>query len=116
VNLNGYAEEVHEANEKWWRNPATGEPLQRNVGEMLMLMVSELAEAMEGHRKDLQDDKLPEYKMFDVELVDTLIRIFDVAGAYEINLQEIYERKMAFNAVRKDHTTEARLAEGGKKY
>ena len=81
-----------------------------------MLCVSELSEAMEGHRKNLRDDKLPHRDMFDVELVDCLIRIFDLAGERAINLDSIYEEKMKYNANRQDHSYEARLAQGGKKY
>ncbi len=43
----------------WWTNLHTGEPLERNHGEMFMLMVSEIAEAMEGQRKNKMDDHLP---------------------------------------------------------
>jgi hypothetical protein len=78
--LNELALDVHAANEKWWTDLETGKPKQRNVGEMLMLMVSELAEAMEGDRKDLMDDKLPHRKMLEVELADALIRGLDLAG------------------------------------
>lgn len=83
-----------------------------------MLTVSELSEAMEGHRKGLMDDKLPHRKMFEVELADALIRIFDIAGAPELCLDVggAFVEKMLYNAKRKDHTNEARLAEGGKKY
>jgi len=51
-----------------------------------MLTTSELAEALEGDRKNLMDDKLPQYKMFDVEIVDTFIRLFDIAGHLIPNL------------------------------
>ncbi len=78
--LNQLALEVHEANAKWWTDLETGEPKKRNIGEMLMLMVSELAEAMEGDRKNLMDDKLPHRKMLEVELADALIRGLDLAG------------------------------------
>lgn len=83
-----------------------------------MLAVSELAEAMEGHRKDLADDKLPHRKMFEVELADALIRIFDMAGAPELGLDlgGAFEEKMSYNSTRRDHTNEARLEAGGKKY
>lgn len=115
--LNIYAQQCHEANKLWWTNLETNEyPQKRNIGEMLMLCVSELAEAMEGHRKNLQDDKLPHRKMFDVELVDCFIRLFDLAGALKIDLDTIFVEKMDFNRTRSDHTKEARLAEGGKKY
>ena len=115
--LDNYAIECHEASKRWWTNLETGEyPIYRNTGEILMLMVSELAEAMEGDRKGLQDDKLPQYKMLDVELVDCLIRIFDFAGKNNIPLQEIYEAKMGYNSRREDHKPENRLKPGGKKY
>jgi NTP pyrophosphatase (non-canonical NTP hydrolase) len=107
---------VHRANEKWWIDINTGEPLQRNVGELLMLCVSELAEALEGHRKNLMDDKLPERKMFEVELADCVIRILDIAGGLGLDLGGAYEEKMAYNAQRADHKVENRLKAEGKKY
>jgi len=61
----------------------------RNKGELLMLCVSELAEAMEGHRKDKMDDKLPHRKMAEVELADFLIRAFDMAGGLELDLNPV---------------------------
>lgn len=109
-------ERVHVANQKWWHDLNTGAPLTRNVGELLMLTVSEIAEAMEGHRKDLPDDKLPHRKMFEVELADAVIRIFDIAGGLGLDLAGAFEEKMAFNAVREDHTHEARKQAHGKKY
>jgi NTP pyrophosphatase (non-canonical NTP hydrolase) len=107
---------VRARNEKWWRNPLTNEPIDRNVGEMLMLIVSEIAEAMEGHRKDLMDDKIPTRPMIEVELADALIRILDIAGGLKLDLAGAFRDKMEFNATRKDHTFAARLAPGGKKY
>jgi len=116
MNLNDYAQEVHKANKKWWTNLETGEPIERNTGQLLMLCVSELAEAMEGDRKNLMDDKLPQYKMFDVELVDCFIRLADLFGAKKIPFEEIYQAKMAYNAQRADHKPENRKLENGKKY
>lgn len=81
-----------------------------------MLMVSEIAEAMEGERKDLMDDKIPSRKMAEVELVDVLIRVFDYAGGFDYDLQGAFEEKMIFNATRKDHSHEARKGDGGKKF
>lgn len=114
--LNQYAAEVHEANAKWWLDLHTGERINRNVGELLMLCVSELAEAMEGHRKNLPDDKLPHRKMFEVELADCVIRILDISAGMDLDLEGAYQEKMAFNAQREDHKREARLSENGKKY
>lgn len=115
--LERIANRVHVANVKWWTDLETGHyPIQRNVGELLMLSVSELSEAMEGHRKNLPDDKLPQYKMFDVEIVDAFIRLFDIAGAMIPNFGEIFEAKMTYNASRADHSIEHRKSEHGKKY
>lgn len=116
MNLNDYAKEVHIANHKWWHDLDTGERLNRNKGEMLMLMVSEIAEAMEGERKNLMDDHLPHRKMAEVELADTVIRIFDYAHAHGYDLEGAYQEKMAYNAVRADHQKEARQSANGKKW
>lgn len=110
------AELCHARNLKWWQNPATKEPIQRNVGELLMLMVSELAEGMEAHRKGLMDDKLPHRPGLEVELVDCIIRILDLAGAHKMDIAGAFIDKMEFNRVRADHTHEARLKAGGKAY
>jgi hypothetical protein len=114
--INKLAAEVHEANKKWWVDLETGEPLKRNVGEMLCLVHSEISEAMEGHRKNLMDDKLPHRKMIEVELADAVIRIFDICAGLGLDLGGAYAKKMAYNAVRKDHTREHRLGVNGKKY
>ena len=90
--------------------------MNRNKGELLMLIVSEVSECMEGERKDLMDDKLPHRKMAEVELADALIRIFDYAGAYGYDLDGAVAEKRAFNATRPDHKPEARLAANGKKW
>lgn len=116
VALNAIAEQVHEGNKKWWIDIKTGEPLKRNIGELLMLTTSELAEALEGDRKNLMDDKLPHRKMFDVEIVDTFIRLFDIAGALIPEFGDIFEEKMEYNKTRIDHTHEHRLTQEGKKY
>lgn len=114
--LNTLAKECHEANQTWWHDPATGARLTRNKGELLMLIVSEVAEAMEGERKNLMDDKLPHRKMAEVELADALIRIFDYAGAYGFDLDGALAEKRSFNAKRADHKPEARLSANGKKW
>lgn len=116
--LNERAAEIHANNHRWWHDLETGEKLDRNKGEMLMLIVSEIAEAMEGEgeRKNLMDDHLPHRKMAEVELADAMIRIFDYAGAYGFDLDGAIAEKRAYNALRKDHTKEARQAAGGKKW
>lgn len=115
--LNELARRVHAMNRpKWWMNLETGHPLERNVGELLMLVVSEIAEAMEGHRKNLPDDKLPHRSMFEVEIADAVIRILDMCAGMDLDLGGAFEEKMAYNEKRVDHTREHRLSDYGKKY
>lgn len=114
--INDMCADVHEANAKWWVDLHTGEPIKRNVGELLCLVHSEISEAMEGHRKNLSDDKLPHRPMIEVELADAVIRIFDIAAGLGLDLGGAYDEKMAYNAQRADHKREARLLENGKKY
>lgn len=114
--INSLAQAVHAGNRKWWTDLHTGEPLKRNVGEMLCLVHSEISEGMEGHRKNLMDDKLPHRPMLEVELADAVIRIFDIAVGLGLDLGGAYVEKMAFNAIREDHKPENRLKAGGKAY
>jgi hypothetical protein len=100
----------------WWSDINTGEPKDRNAGEMLMLIVSEIAEAMEGVRKGLPDDKLPHRPMEEVELADAMIRIMDYAGARGFDLGGAIKEKALYNVTRADHKLETRRAEGGKAF
>lgn len=100
----------------WWHDLNTNEPLNRNVGELLCLIHSEISEAMEGHRKGLMDDKLPDRPMIEVELADAMIRICDLAGGLNLDLGGALVAKLAYNAKRADHKPENRKKEGGKKY
>ena len=61
---------------------------KRNIGEALMLIVTELAEAMEAHRH--QDDA-----NFKEELADTFIRLLDLCGGLKIDIEEeIYQKSI----------------------
>lgn len=109
---------IHQANVRagWWSDVQTGIRKERNVGEMLMLCVSELAEAMEGHRKNLMDDKLLHRKMLEVELADTMIRICDLANGLDLDLPGAMVEKFLFNLTREDHKIENRAKPDGKQY
>lgn len=69
---------IHEQNvEKgWWESP-------RCFSTMTNLFISENSEALEGDRRNLMDDKLPEYPMRVVEIADMCIRVFDYLGSVE---------------------------------
>lgn len=100
----------------WWHDLETGEFKDRNRGEMLMLIVSEVAETMEGERKNLSDTKLPLRPMPEVELADALIRIGDYVGGFEYDLAGAVIEKIDYNAKRPDHQIENRKQEHGKKF
>jgi hypothetical protein len=114
--INYISYKIRRVNEKWWCDIHTGEPIERNVGELLCLVHSEISEAMEGHRKNLMDDKLPHRTMFEVELADAMIRIMDIAGGMNLDLSGAIREKLIYNANREDHKVENRLKENGKKY
>lgn len=108
----------------WWTDPDSGEDVRtwpkkfRDlwIAAKLMLIVTEVAEAMEGLRKGLADTHLPQYPMIRVELADALIRILDLAGGFDTEhpFGEVVEVKRAYNASRSDHKIENRLKWGGK--
>ena len=66
---------------------------KRNIGEALMLIVTELAEAMESHRK--QDDA-----NFKEEIADTFIRLLDLCGGLNIDIEEEIAKKSEKNKAR----------------
>lgn len=117
LGINALVAACHGASLKagWYTN-LDGTPKDRNVGEMLCLIHSEISEAMEGHRKNLMDDKLPHRPMMEVELADAVIRICDLAGFQGYDLAGAIEEKMAYNAERLDHKLENRAKEGGKAF
>lgn len=114
-NLNDLSALIYQRNRNWWTDHE-GNPLSRNKGEQLMLIVSEIAEAMEGERKNLMDDHLPHRKAAEVELADAMIRIFDYAGGYGYDLDGALREKLEYNAHRADHKREARAQANGKQW
>ena len=110
------AEDIHKLNHRWWHTP-DGQRLQRNKGEMLALIHSEISEALEGARKGKADEHLPQYSSEVVELADAMIRILDYAAGHgHFNLATALLDKLEYNARRADHKWENRALPGGKKF
>lgn len=93
---------------------------ERNVGELLMLVTSELGEAMEAHRKGKltkkhqldyffasQDysDKMDMFKenvkdTFEDEIADAVIRLLDLSAGLGIDLEKHINAKVRYNETR----------------
>lgn len=103
-------EEIHTLAVKkgWWDTEKWPDPAMR-IPESLMLIVSELAEALEEYRnhkgpKELyfEADGNGQSKPcgFGIELADTVIRIRDTAQSLGINLEEMIYLKHKYNMTR----------------
>lgn len=115
IAVRNLVETIHRCNAAvgWWDEP-------RNYGELMALIHSEISESLEGDRKSLMDNHLPQYENRVVELIDALIRICDTLGALESGMEvdtaQVAVDKLLFNLSRPDHKRENRAKPDGKKY
>lgn len=114
--FNQFSKDTHSASDAagWWSDEDKANPYI--VPLKLVLVHSEVSEALEGFRKGQMDDKLPHRKAIEVELADALIRIGDLAGFLDLDLDGAIQEKMKYNKIRLDHSEEARVSQGGKKF
>lgn len=106
MTLNKLRDQIHEwaCRKGWW-------PKKPNIGEKLMLVVTELAEAMEDYRRGssvtyfdpnewVVDDKGKRmFKPcgFASEIADTFIRLLDLCGHLGIDIEREIALKMKYN-------------------
>jgi NTP pyrophosphatase (non-canonical NTP hydrolase) len=75
----------------------------RNKGELIALMHSELSELLEAVRNEdskMPDQHCPDFTSEEIELADLFIRGMDYAAAYGLRLGEAIEAKAAYNKSR----------------
>lgn len=95
--INGLCQKIFNDNAKkgFWDG-------QRNKGEMMMLIVSEVAEMLEAIRKPepQMSAKIPMFSEEEEELADAAIRIFDYAAGWNLRLGEAIIAKLEYNRTR----------------
>ena len=76
-----------------WRKKKGFKTSWDNMPLKLMLVVTELSEAMEAYRIDDKEN-------FNEEIADTFIRLFDICGSVGIDIEKEIAKKMSANRKR----------------
>ena len=111
-----WGREVHALSRSkgWWDRPQTPEEVEALIPEKLMLVVSDLSEALEEyrlpHRAGMKtrrfrgtsgEEVVPaKPEGFPIELADAVIRILDLCEVLGIDLEQAIADKHAYNATR----------------
>lgn len=102
--LDALAEEIYENSlaHGFWpaRSEANKAYNDRNKGEMIALLHSELSEMLEAVRKPHADEHCPEFTSEEIEAADVLIRLLDYAHGWGLRLGQATLAKMEYNASR----------------
>lgn len=82
--------------------------LRALINEKLLLVVSEITEAMEelrsGHdAKEIYEGEAGKPEGFGVEIADAFIRMFDLVGGLELPIGDIISQKMGYNSESRGH-------------
>lgn len=95
ANINVLARECYEiaAAHGFWEK-------ERNKGEQIALMHSELSEMLEGVRKPAKDQHCPEFSSEEIEAADVLVRLLDYSYGHGLRLGEAFVAKMTYNKSR----------------
>jgi len=120
-NLNELSKQIYEGNKLRGFDVS-----KENIGQTLMLIVSELSEALEADRKakfanmkvfescmeadDIKESDMDYYikqsfefnikDTFQDEIADTLIRLFDLCGGLQIDIEKHIKYKLDYNSKR----------------
>ena len=71
---------------------------ERNIGELIALIHSEVSELLEAYRDDNpKSKKIHGYSQAEEEIADIIIRCLDLCGKERFNIEEAIFAKLAYN-------------------